>query len=126
MSPSANAGEEGTRRNSGPRRCPFCRGRRAYKGKESPMTKQLMSVGLLLAGSAFSADTQSAAAYLQAPRIRSEIRVQWNAKAKALLWDTGGDHGRVEEGTLFVSKGAVRVLYPRLNPLRLQATASSK
>ncbi len=64
-------------------------------------------------------------AYLDAPIVKADIPVQWNASGKALQWLSHGQPTEFTSETLFLSKGPVNITYPRMNPLRVRATASA-
>lgn len=65
--------------------------------------------------------------YLDAPVVKSNIRVRWNPTAKAMEWaaDGSGTFRGLQSDTLFLTKRSVFVTYPLLNPLRVQANASA-
>ncbi len=81
-------------------------------------------IGLAFAASvAASGQTRQ---FLDAPVIKSDVPVQWNSSGKALQWLNGrGQPTEFATNTLFLSKGSVNVTYPRLNPLKIRATAST-
>lgn len=91
--------------------------------------KRLLTVVFPLAGLAAGVYGQTAAQYLQAPRVGSRLRVEWQSKSKSLHWTIPGENpveGKIGSDSLFLANQAVAITYPRLNPLRVQATASAK
>lgn len=65
--------------------------------------------------------------YLDAPVVKSNIRVRWNPSTKEMEWaaDGGGTFRGLQSDTLFLTKRSVFVTYALLNPLRVQASASA-
>lgn len=65
-------------------------------------------------------------ALLEAPRVRSEIVVQWDPVAKKMFYaiDTDPTARELRGDMLFLASRSIYVTYARLNPLRLQASAS--
>jgi hypothetical protein len=65
--------------------------------------------------------------YLDAPVVKSNIRVRWNPTTKAMEWaaDGSGTFSGFQSDTLFLTKRSVYVTYPFLNPLKTQASASA-
>jgi len=63
---------------------------------------------------------------LDAPQVKDRIRVQWDATNKKMTWavDEGTRFRELLPDALFLTKTSVVITYPRLNPLRIQATAS--
>jgi hypothetical protein len=64
--------------------------------------------------------------FLNAPVVRSEIKLRWNASTKTMQWaaDDNNIYRNLTSDTLFLTKTSVYVTYPHLNPLRVQANAS--
>jgi len=65
--------------------------------------------------------------FLDAPIVRSEVSVRWNASAKTLQWEADeiAPFRSIQSDTLFLAKDSIYVTYPFLNPLSVQATASA-
>lgn len=82
-------------------------------------------VSLLFAPAGVSAQTQE---YLDAPVIKSRIRVRWNPGIKKMEWladdETGSVYRTIEADALFLTKKSIFISYDRFNPLRLQASVS--
>jgi hypothetical protein len=59
---------------------------------------------------------------LDAPQVRSRIRVQWDRSANVLLFAPDDEEGFRPLPTkgLFLTKHPVQLSYPRINPLRMQ------
>src|SRR5579864_1538999 len=66
--------------------------------------------------------------FLDAPVVNSQIKVRWNAGSKTMQYALDNDtvFRTVGQDTLFLAKRGVFVTYPTMNPLSIQATASSK
>jgi hypothetical protein len=65
--------------------------------------------------------------YLNAPVVRSRIRVRWDSTLKAMQWarDNDDTFRGFPTDALFLTKSSIYVVYPHLNPLTTQATATS-
>jgi hypothetical protein len=65
--------------------------------------------------------------FLDAPLVKSQIRVQWDATAKKMTYAVDDDRlfRELPAGKLFLTKTSVFVTYPSINPLRIHATASA-
>lgn len=64
--------------------------------------------------------------FLDAPVVNSAIPVRWDATGKALQWlDRKADPTQFGSNDLFVSKGAISVTYPMMNPLLVRGSASA-
>jgi hypothetical protein len=77
---------------------------------------------LLAAGSPATAQTP----YLDAPVVRENIRLEWNSTDKVFEWtaDRGTTPRDLSKDALFLTPTSLRLLYPRLNPLKLQVSAT--
>jgi hypothetical protein len=64
--------------------------------------------------------------YLEAPVIRENIRLEWNSTDKVFEWtaDNGTTPRDLDKDSLFLARTSLRLLYPRLNPLKLQVSAT--
>lgn len=64
---------------------------------------------------------------LDAPVARDRIRVQWDPSQKRIVWaiDSDTQFRELPADALFLTRRSVFVTYPKLNPLEIQATASS-
>ncbi len=64
--------------------------------------------------------------FLDAPVVKSQIVVRWNASTKTMQWaiDDNPKYLNIGPDTVFLAKQGIYVTYPRLNPLRVQATSS--
>jgi len=64
--------------------------------------------------------------FLDAPVVKSQIRVQWNADVKKITYAVDDDKvfRELPAGKLFLTKGSVSITYWHINPLRNQATAA--
>jgi hypothetical protein len=67
------------------------------------------------------------AQFLDAKVVKSNLQLQWNPVTNTLQWDADGSgtFRNFPADTLFLTKSSIYVTYPALNPLKLQATASS-
>lgn len=83
----------------------------------------LLLFASLSCGTAANAQTR---AFLDAPVATNRIRVQWDASDKQMQWaiDDGTHFRQIQTDDLFLTKRSVFVTYPRLNPLKIQATAA--
>jgi len=65
--------------------------------------------------------------FLEAPVVRSQIRVAWDADTKTVTYAVDDDSVFREllPAKLFLTRTSVFVTYPRINPLRVQATSSA-
>jgi hypothetical protein len=63
-------------------------------------------------------------AFLEAPRVKSELRVRWNTTTTELQWAADNDttFRAVDSGATFLTSRSFPVTYPRLNPLRIRVT----
>jgi hypothetical protein len=59
-------------------------------------------------------------------KVGPRMRVRWNTTTKAMEWAPGSseDYSNIGTGTFFLSKGAVAITYPRVNPLKIQTNAT--
>jgi hypothetical protein len=82
-----------------------------------------VSAAVLGAVEAASAQTR---AFLEAPRVRSEIVVQWDPVAKKMFYAVDSDttFRELRGDALFLASRSIYVTYARPNPLRLLASAS--
>ena len=64
--------------------------------------------------------------FLDAPTVKNMVRVQWDPSSKKATWAVDGEDvfRELSADKLFLTKTSVFVTYPRLNPLKLQATAA--
>jgi hypothetical protein len=83
----------------------------------------LQSVALVALLHYTAAQTQKV---LDAPVVKSQVVIRWNASAKAMQWavDDKPTFHNIAQDTLFLAKSGIYITYPRLNPLLVQATAS--
>ena len=75
-----------------------------------------------------AAEATTTAQYLEAPRVRSQLNVSWASSKKVFVWDIPAQNpatGTIGPDSVFVASRAVSITYPRLNPLKVQATASA-
>lgn len=65
--------------------------------------------------------------FLDAPVVKSRLRVRWNSNLKAMQWaaDNDGTFRIFPSSALFLTKRSIYVVYPYLNPLAIQATVSN-
>jgi hypothetical protein len=65
--------------------------------------------------------------FLDAPVVRSQIRVAWDADTKKVTYAVDDDtvFRELRPDKLFLARTSVFITYPRINPLRIQATASA-
>jgi hypothetical protein len=65
--------------------------------------------------------------FLDAPVVKSQLRVRWNASLKVMQWaaDNDGTFRSFPASAAFLTKSSVYVAYPHLNPLATQATVTS-
>jgi hypothetical protein len=65
--------------------------------------------------------------FLDAPVVRSQIVVRWNASSTTMQYALDADpiFRNINQDTLFLAKRGSFVAYPRLNPLVVQASASA-
>jgi hypothetical protein len=64
--------------------------------------------------------------FLNAPVVREDIRLEWNSTDKVFEWtaDRGTTPRDLDKDALFLARTSLRLLYPRLNPLKLQVSAT--
>lgn len=64
--------------------------------------------------------------YLDAPLVKSEIRIRLSPGTKTVQWAADEDNTfrNLDASSLFLTRSSIYVTYPGLNPLRLQASAS--
>jgi hypothetical protein len=65
--------------------------------------------------------------FLDAPVVKSHLRVRWNTPLKAMQWaiDDDGTFRAFPTGALFLTKTSIYVAYNHLNPLATQATVTT-
>src|SRR5260370_25502762 len=61
--------------------------------------------------------------FLDAPVVKSEVGVTWNASAKTMQWEADEipPFRGIQSDTLFLTKDSIYVTYPFLNLLSVQA-----
>jgi len=64
--------------------------------------------------------------YLDAPVVKSNIRVRLSGKDLQWAADEDSRFRSLQSDALFLTKRSVFVTYPRMNPLKIQASASAK
>jgi hypothetical protein len=92
--------------------------------RKSSVLGTLASFALSLAAAPGFAQTRE---YLDAPVVKSQIRVVWDPASKKLQYaaDDGSVLRELPADKLFLTKTSLFVTYQRINPLRIQATASA-
>jgi len=65
--------------------------------------------------------------FLDAPVVKSQLRVRWNASLKSMQWaaDNDATFRAFPPNALFLTKRSIYVVYRRLNPLSTQATVTT-
>lgn len=65
--------------------------------------------------------------YLDAPVVKSEIKLRWNSNTKAMEWAADGSttFRGLGSSALFLTSTSLYVTYPMLNPLKTQANVSA-
>lgn len=60
--------------------------------------------------------------------VTSELQVRWSDANKPIQWEADGKkpYRNLQTDSVFLTKRSIYVTYPRMNPLRLQATATLK
>src|SRR5687768_8948512 len=89
-------------------------------------TKLLAAIPTVLVFAAVQPLCAQTRQYLDAPVVKSNIRVRLTGKELQWAADEDNRFRNLQSDTLFLTKRSVFVTYPRLNPLRVQASASAK
>jgi hypothetical protein len=65
--------------------------------------------------------------FLDAPVVKSRLRVRWNSSLKAMQWaaDNDGTFRSFPTDPVFLTKSSIYVVYPHLNPLATQGTVTA-
>jgi hypothetical protein len=65
--------------------------------------------------------------FLDAPTVKSQLRVAWNATTKKMAYaiDDSTDFLDLPDNKLFLTRSSIFITYYQINPLRVQATASA-